>query len=133
MTFDPEFASPADHARELRRHGLQAVPAMPPNGTTQWKRPSIKWREHEHELAPADVFSGWSWGTNIGIITGSASGHVVVIDLDTHKGPAAMQWWHGVLHIHNSGMEPETVEQITGGGGRQLLFRYPATWQAPTC
>ena len=133
MTFDPEFGSPADHARELRRHGLQAVPAMPPNGTTQWKRPSIKWREHEHALAPEDVFSGWSWGTNIGIITGSASGHVVVIDLDTHKGPAAMQWWHGVLHIHNSGMEPETVEQITGGGGRQLLFRYPATWQAPTC
>ena len=134
--FDPEFASVADHARELRRHGLQVVPAMPPSTTSQWKRPSIKWREYEDTLVPDAVFEGWFRnyrGPNLGTLTGKSSDRKFVVDLDTHKGPQANQWWSGLLAVHNNSMSLETVEQITGGGGRQLFFRYPPWWKPPTC
>jgi hypothetical protein len=36
------------------------------------------------------------------------------------------------LAEHNNGIEPETCQQVTGGGGRQLFFRAPAEWHAPT-
>jgi hypothetical protein len=35
-----------------------------------------------------------------------------------------------VLAEHNNSMELETWEQVTGGGGRQLFFRYPQDWKA---
>jgi hypothetical protein len=134
--FDPEFKSPADHARELRKYGLQVVPALSPKAGAQWKRPAIKWREHETALADDRTFNGWFTGyrgANIGILTGNCSGRLLVIDLDTHKGPEANDWYNTQLTVHNNGMELETVEQMTGGGGRQLFFFYPVWWKAPTC
>ena len=71
----------------------------------------------------AAVIRRWwkQWPTaNIGILTGEVSG-LVVLDIDPrHGGDAGLDQLEAVL-----GPLPETVEQITGGGGRHLLFRHP--------
>lgn len=62
-------------------------------------------------------FTRWPF-TNIGIATGERSGFFV-LDIDGEIGADSLrdlEAEHGKL--------PDTVEQITGGGGRHLLFRY---------
>ena len=39
------------------------------------------------------------------------------------------QWWGGVIITHNNGMDLETWQQRTGGGGRQMFFTYPPGWK----
>lgn len=59
----------------------------------------------------------WPWA-NIGIATGKKSGFFV-IDLDGEEGADSLRELeaeHGKL--------PDTIEQVTGSGGRHLLFRY---------
>lgn len=57
---------------------------------------------------------------NIGIVTGKASG-LLVLDVDPRHGGdatlAELEREHGRL--------PDTVESLTGGGGRHILFRCP--------
>ena len=67
----------------------------------------------------------------MGMLTGAASGRILMIDLDFYKagGDAAKQWWGGVLMTHNNGMTLETWQQRTGGGGIQLFFSYPPGWK----
>ena len=36
------------------------------------------------------------------------------------------------MAVHNNSMDLETVEQVTGGGGSQKLYRAPPGWVAPT-
>ena len=63
-------------------------------------------------------FTRWPFA-NIGIATGEDSGFFV-LDIDGEIGGDSLRELeaeHGKL--------PDTVEQITGGGGRHLLFRYP--------
>lgn len=57
---------------------------------------------------------------NIGIATGAAS-NLVVLDEDTYKG--------GDVHTLELAYHPlpETVEQHTGGGGRQFFYTHPGT------
>lgn len=69
-----------------------------------------------------DVWWGRNPWFNVGIVTGQPSGGVIVIDLDVHdparSGIETLRDWetaHGKL--------PETWEQVTGSGGRQLFFR----------
>lgn len=71
-----------------------------------------------------DTIARW-WSTdpdsNIGVATGGVSGFFVV-DVDPRNGGDvtldALEDEHGKL--------PATVESLTGGGGRHILFRYPA-------
>ena len=136
--FDPDFATPAQWAAMYRGCGLQVVPAKLPVNGGEWKMPALpKWKEWRRTFVPDMVFNGWfgengEYRThdNMGVICGDVSGRVVMIDLDTYKSGAAMNWWLGVLAEHNNGMELETWEQVTGGGGRQLFFRYPEGWKA---
>ena len=140
--FDPEFAAPSEWAHLYRSNGIQVVPAfMPSESKDAWKRPLLKtWTEYQHALVPDEVFTPW-YGAgglyvsrlNMGAICGQASGNLFVIDLDTYKIPAAAAWWQGLLVVHNNGMELETVEQRTGGGGLQKLFHAPIGWVPPTC
>lgn len=123
-----------------RDHGLQVVPAKLPVKDGEWKMPALAaWTEFQENLIPDARFERWYGPSgehvnrlNMGIIAGRASGNVFVIDLDDQKGPEPQAWWRGLLAVHNNGIEPETVEQRTGGGGRQKLFRAPADWVAPT-
>ena len=138
--FDSSFASPSEWAAMYRRYGLQLVPARHPVKGGQWKMPALmEWADLKDNLIPDFTFGRWYGADgeharrqNMGIITGRCSGNVFVIDFDDQKGPQAAEWWHGLLEIHNCGIEVETVEQLTGGGGRQKLFRAPADWIAPT-
>ena len=142
MSFDPDFADPSEWARMFREHGLQVVPAMSHRDSKgNWKRPALPtWRALEHELVPDLTFERWYGESgehhrrnNMGLICGACSGNVFVIDLDLHKKEAAQAWWIEMEDRQQAAGELETVEQITGGGGIQLLFRAPAGWVPPTC
>jgi RecA-family ATPase len=141
---DPEFASAAEWARLYRTKAIQVVPAcshVEVKPGAAWKRPLFKsWTEFQEALVPDDMFDGW-YGPHgqyvarlqMGTICGRASNNLFVIDLDTHKNPAAAAWWQGLLAVHNNDMPLETPEQRTGGGGLQKLFRAPPGWTPPTC
>jgi hypothetical protein len=121
-----------------RAHRFQVVPAWSPDEHKQWKRPKLKeWREIQNELIPqADFDRIWAQNAtrrNMGLITGPCSDNQFIIDLDTQKTTSANEWWNGLLAVHNNNLPIETVEQRTGGGGRQLLFRAPAGVVVPTC
>ena len=141
--FDPDFAGPGDWAAMYRACKLQVIPCYNPgeyNAGDSWKRPRLsEWTTLQESLVPDAAFDRWygqrgefSNRQNMGILTGSASDNAFVIDLDDHKGPSAGGWWLGILAKHNHGIEPETWRQYTGGGGRQILFRGPNGWHAPT-
>lgn len=141
--FDTDFASCADWASMYRRHGIQVVPAHYPdarNAAFQWKRPALPdWKSLQGSIAPDLTFARW-YGpqgdhvsrTQMGLLTGACSDNIGVIDLDDQKTAAADVWWRGLLAEYNNSIEPETWEQMTGGGGRQLLFKFPAGFTIPT-
>lgn len=141
IDFDDEWAGASDWARMYRACGLQVVPAYNPGEDPErsFKQPKIKWKEFEDTPVPDSAFDRW-YGQggqfrardNMGIITGKASGNLLCVDLDVKDDNAAMQWWATILAVHNHGMEPETVCQKTGGGGRQILFRAPEGYRPPT-
>lgn len=65
----------------------------------------------------------WPWA-NIGIATGAASGFFV-LDVDGEAGEESLRELEG-----EHGQLPDTVEALTGSGGRHILFRYPG---GPVC
>ena len=135
LSFDPEFAGVVEWGRLYRSLGLQVVPAFNPRAGEQWKRPSIRWREHENLQVSDETYEEWFRdyrGTNIGVICGACSGRVVVIDLDTQKELGAAEWWTALLDVHNNRMALETLCQRTGGGGLQLFFRWPDSHPLPS-
>jgi len=144
IEFDPDFASPAEWAAMYRACSLQVIPCYMPEEApagTSWKRPKLsEWTEYHEKLAPQATFDRWyaapggehASRPNMGIVTGRASGNVFVIDLDDQKGDGPQAWWLGVISVENNNIDPETVEQRTGGGGRQKLFRAPAGYHVPT-
>lgn len=139
VTFDPDFASPGEWAAAYRAHAVQVVPSRHPAAGAQWKIPALNWKEFQDNLVPSATFERWygvqgehAKRVNMGLITGRASSNIFVIDLDEYKSTDALSWWLSVLAEHNNGMEPDTWQQVTGGGGRQLFFRGSSTWEAPT-
>lgn len=140
--FDPEVARPSDWARMYRSLGFQVVPAMmPQENSHSWKRPALSsWRGLEHQLVADSTFESWYGGdgqhsirTNMGMICGACSGRIFVIDVDLHKNELARYWLPEMRNRQVRAGELETVEQQTGGGGLQLLFRAPIGWLPPTC
>lgn len=71
----------------------------------------------------ADTIRQWwaKWpDANVGIVTGAASG-LFVLDVDPgHGGDTSLA---DLLAVH--GPLPETVESLTGGGGRHIFFKHP--------
>ena len=130
--FDPDFATPAGWAQRYRAAGIQVVPCKD-------KRPLLKsWKEYQSALVPQPQFDAWygpggayAGHYDMGMLTGTASGRILMIDLDFYKpgGDAARQWWGGVLMTHNHGLPLETWQQRTGGGGLQMFFSYPPEWK----
>lgn len=139
-SFEPGFASAGEWAAMYRRAGLQVVPANMPKPNGEWKYPALTtWKTFQDDLVPQNTFEKWygpngdfSDRPNMGLLAGRCSQNLLVIDLDEYKTPDALAWWRGVLAVHNNGIEPETPQQITGGGGRQLYFRAPIEWRPPT-
>jgi len=140
LAFDPTFAGPSQWAWMYRELGLQVVPShLPAPKPAQWKRPAVaEWKHFQEELLPEAQFLRWYGDNgifrshaNMGLITGRASRNIFVLDLDTYKGPAAMDWWQAQLQLNNYGQFPHCWRSRTGGGGEHLFFRAPEHWLVP--
>lgn len=103
---DPTCKSPGKHPlRSLVYNGLLGASAFAAH-VERW------WQTHPD--------------ANIGIRTGHASG-LVVIDIDDkpHEGRDGAATWRRLLTAHAHGETPDTVEALTGAGGRHLYFQAP--------
>jgi hypothetical protein len=122
-----------DAALEYARQGWPVFPlhtpikgrcscGNPKCGKTTGKHPRTLHGLKDATTSEAVIREWWEkWpDANIGILTGEPSG-LVVLDVDPAKGGeeslAALERTYGPL--------PKTVETITGGGGRHLLFNHP--------
>ena len=90
----------------------------------QGKHPRTEHGLHDASTDIVDIARWWrTWpDANIGIRTGSASG-LVVLDVDVKDDRDGAQALETLEEEH--GKLPDTVEAITGSGGRHLLFRHP--------
>ena len=115
----PEDGAPhLEAAIGYLKRGWAVVPAAP-----RTKRPIVPWQSYQHRLPSEDEVRGWfeRWPTaNIAVITGAIS-RLVVIDIDPRHGGTnsfeRMEARHGPL--------PQTIESMTGGGGRHVFFAHP--------
>lgn len=88
------------------------------------KEPATKHGINDWSDNPAQLDYWWGHDPwyNVGIVTGQPSGGVFAIDLDVHdpehSGIETLRDWETV-----HGKLPETWEQVTGSGGRQLFYR----------
>ena len=85
------------------------------------KHPRTSRGVHDASTDPDQIQAWWTrWPqANLGVATGATS-RLVVLDIDLPDGPASLarlEADHGAL--------PQTCEQRTGSGGRQLLFAHP--------
>jgi hypothetical protein len=99
------------------------------------KHPRVRWQRFERVCPTAAQVAAWwrRWpDANVGVVTGKASG-AVVLDIDPRNGgdisiASLEERWGG---------RPETVESITGGGGQHLWFAavdaLPSVPIAPGC
>lgn len=87
------------------------------------KRPAVRWQQYQHHPASEQDVGHWfdAWpNANVGIVTGAVSG-IVVFDVDPeHGGDRSLKEFE---EVH--GPLPNTVEAVTGGGGRHIYFAYP--------
>ncbi len=105
-------------ARDYLALGWSVIPMQ-----ARGKRPVASWREFQHRRPSVQEVAAWFEGQpelNVGVVTGSVSG-IVVLDVDVAHGGQrsleSLQARHGPV--------PRTVEALTGGGGRHLYFSHP--------
>jgi hypothetical protein len=100
------------------------------------KHPAIPWQrfqKHKIDEAQLDIWFGdgaMYSNKNIGIVTGSISGNVFVVDVDIGQGKLGDESLEE-LQLANDDL-PITLESKTGGGGRQFFFRAPAGMEIVT-
>ncbi|HQA44935.1 MAG TPA: DUF3987 domain-containing protein [Phycisphaerae bacterium] len=92
----PDCVSPGKHPRTA--HGLKDASGKPEVITGWWKQ----WPD-----------------ANVGIVTGAAAG-IVVIDIDPRHG--GHDSWAALVEQYG---DAPTLEALTGGGGRHLIFSHP--------
>jgi len=116
MSSSPEHMKQA--ALDYLARGWSVVPVG-----TKSKRPIIAWQVFQRERPSASDVEHWftRWpDANVGIVTGQLSG-LVVLDVDVaHDGARTFEALE-----RERGSFPETVEAISGGGGRHLYFAHP--------
>jgi hypothetical protein len=105
-------------ARDYLARGWSVIPLLP-----REKRPLLPWAEYQQRPPSSQDIDVWyrRWrDANVGVVTGAASG-LVVLDIDVHHGGTqsltSLEGEHGRV--------PHTVEALTGGGGRHLYFAHP--------
>lgn len=111
-------ATAREAALDYLARGWSVIPVQ-----ARGKRPLIPWQIYQQRAATADDVREWfaRWpNAGVGVVTGAVSG-LVVLDVDPRHGGddslAALEHAHGPL--------PETVEAVSGGGGRHLYFAHP--------
>lgn len=103
---------------DYRERGWSVIPAV-----EEAKRPAVPWKRYQSRLVSEKTLREWfrrSPEFNVSIVTGALSG-LVVLDVDPRHGGdeslVELERAHGAL--------PETMESISGGGGRHLYFTHP--------
>lgn len=87
------------------------------------KRPAIPWKTYQSKCVSEKKLREWfrrSPDYNVAIVTGALS-DLVVLDVDPRHGGneslRKLEKQHGAL--------PQSMESITGGGGRHIYFSHP--------
>jgi hypothetical protein len=99
---------------------------------TPGKHPYTKLARSGFKNATTDPETIKRWFTavpnaNIAIATGRASGSLLVIDVDTKDGRFGEETWTAL--VDENGGYPDTLEAVTGSGGRHIYFYYPGNVQ----
>jgi P4 family phage/plasmid primase-like protien len=92
-------------------------PVFPCSG----KEPLVEHGLSEASINPAQVENWWKkWPrANIGVVTG---GRFFVLDIDLNKD--GEETWDSLRHKYGLKI-PDTLQQLTGSGGRHILFAMP--------
>jgi hypothetical protein len=133
LPWPPTPSSPLDAALSYAARGWAVFPCHTPTATgcscrqdcgRVGKHPRTKNGLGNATTEEATIRRWWKqWPTaNVAIRTGAASG-LAVLDEDSYKGGDASR----VDLEHSYAPLPETVQQLTGGGGAQYLFAHPGT------
>jgi hypothetical protein len=129
---DPDEMSLGEAALWYSEHGFPVFPVhRARNGVCSCNRPDCahpgKHPRTSHGFLdattdPQRITEWWTkWpDANIGIPTGTASG-LLAIDIDPRNG--GDESWEALILEH--GLPPDTAEQLSGGGGRHIVFRDP--------
>lgn len=105
-----------DEALRLYKKYLWSIIPIKPD-----KTPYVKWEEYQKRLpSDAEIVGWWErWPkANIGLVTGKIS-ETVVLDLDKDDG------YKTIEDFSVNEPFPETLQSITGGGGRHYFFKHP--------
>jgi hypothetical protein len=91
------------------------------------KHPAVNWQRYSKKRADEDQLVFWFDGMehmyNIGVVTGSISGNVFVVDVDTGQGKLGMETLDQVQMAHDD--LPVTATAKTGSGGKHIFLRAP--------
>ncbi len=119
------------------QRGWSVLPLCPPNHfgvgkahaqtcAAPGKAPALPWKKYQSELPTEDDVKAW-WQQNphynVGCALGEISG-LVGLDIDGGEGEEALKTLSG-------GDVPATLEFVTPGGGRRLLFAIPEGVSVP--
>lgn len=114
----PNLGELGDAALACAKRGWSVAPAAP-----RGKNPIIKDWPNQASNDEEQVVAWWEEhpNANVAIVTGRKSGGLVAIDLDVHDGDeTSLDFLHDWEAEH--GELPETVTDITGGGGQHLYY-----------
>jgi len=98
------------------------------------KHPAVNWQRYTKRKADDDQllvwFDGMEHSHNIGVVTGSISGNVFVIDVDTGQGKTGLETLDQVQMVHDD--LPITATAKTGSGGKHIFLRAPEGFHVKT-
>ena len=98
------------------------------------KHPAINWQRYTKKRADDDQLQYWFDGMdhlhNIGVVTGSISNNIFVIDVDTGQGKTGLETLDQVQMAHDD--LPITATAKTGSGGKHIFLRAPEGFHVKT-
>jgi RecA-family ATPase len=98
------------------------------------KHPALNWQRYTKRRVDDDQIIAWFDGMehsyNIGVVTGSISGNVFVVDVDTGQGKVGLETLDQVQMAHED--LPITATAKTGSGGKHIFLRAPEGFHVKT-
>jgi len=98
------------------------------------KHPAINWQRFTKRKADDDQllvwFDGMEHSHNVGLVTGSVSNNIFVIDVDTGQGKTGLETLDQVQMAHDD--LPITATAKTGSGGKHIFLRAPDGFHVKT-
>lgn len=98
------------------------------------KHPAVNWQRYTKKRADDDQlifwFDGMDHSHNIGLVTGSVSKNIFVVDVDTGQGKTGLETLDQVQMAHDD--LPITATAKTGSGGKHIFLRAPEGFHVKT-